>query len=165
MQVKRGVIAAMVGLLVTLTASWACAQQGHIQLKSVAEVEKEVVSQDGKRELQRMPAATVVPGDEIIFTTMYENIGPKRAENAVITNPIPEHMLYQEGSAEGEGTRVAFSVDGGKAYDLPGNLFVFDASGRKFPARTQDYTHIRWTFENPLPSGTKGKVRFRAVLK
>jgi hypothetical protein len=35
----------------------------------------------------------------------------------------------------------------------------------KYPARSEDYTHIRWQIRKPLPSGAKGEVSFRAILK
>ncbi len=162
MQTSRKVPIWVLLLLVLPAVVWA---QGHIQLRSVAEVDKAVVNEEGKKEVERLPAEKVLPGSEVIFTTYYENTGKEMVENAVITNPVPEHMVYSEGSAQGAGTRIAFSVDNGQSYDIPARLFIFDAAGRKFPARVQDYTHIRWTFDKPLPSGAKGEVSFRAILK
>lgn len=164
MRTKRVIISAIMAVTVLLTASWAQAQ-GHIQLKSVAEVEKETLNAAGQKEIQRVPADKVVPGTQVLFTTYYENISKEVAQNTVITNPIPEHMRYTENSAQGAGGRITFSIDGGKTYETPAKLFVVDSAGRKFPARIQDYTHIRWTFENPLPSGAKGAVSFRAILE
>ena len=74
-------------------------------------------------------------------------------------------MIYTQNSARGKGTKITFSIDGGKTYDAPAKLFIFDASGRKFPARPQDYTHIRWSFGDPLLPGAKGEVSFRAILQ
>lgn len=168
MQTKKTIITAIVALAALLTVPWAQAQaqgQGHIKLTSRAWQEKQVFNSEGKKELKRVPAAKVLPGDEVIFTISYENIGKQAAENAEITDPIPAHMTYTPNSAQGAGTRITFSVDGGKTYAMPGKLFIFDAAGRKYPARPQDYTHIRWTFEKPLPPGAKGEVSFRAVLK
>ena len=154
-----------IALLVAMPLSaWAQAK-GHIQLQSVAEVEQEVMNAEGKMEIKRMPAAKVIPGTEVIFTQRYKNVSKESAENAVITNPIPGHMLYKEGSAQGEGARITYSVDNGQSYNIPAKLFVYDAAGRKFPARAKDYTHIRWTFTRPLPSGGTGEVSFRAILE
>ena len=164
MPAKRVSIPVIVTILVALTAAWAHAQ-GTIELKSVAEVEKEVFNTEGKKEVQRRPAVKVLPGDEVIFTTVYHNTSKEVAENAVITNPVPEHMIYTQNSARGQDTRITFSVDGGKTYDVPVKLFVYDASGRQFPARPRDYTHIRWTFGDPLPPGATGEVSFRAILQ
>ncbi|MBT8339328.1 MAG: hypothetical protein HKP58_11090 [Desulfatitalea sp.] len=136
-----------------------------IALSSRAEVEQTVVNDKGQKEIKRMPAAEVLPGTEVIFVTTFENSSRQVAENAVITNPIPEHMRLQIGSVRGAGAAASFSVDGGKTYHCLDQLFIYDAAGRKFPARNRDITHIRWKFENPLPPGAKGEVSFRAVLE
>ena len=154
----------MVLVLAAPMAVWA-QPNGHIELTSVAEMEKELFSEEGKKEVKRVPAAKVVPGSEVIFTTTYKNVSKEKAEKAVITNPIPEHMIYTDNTARGTGTKITFSIDNGKSFNIPAKLFVFDAAGRKFPARSKDYTHIRWEMNNPLPSGAKGEVSFRAILK
>lgn len=159
----KRIVSAVIGIiLATAAGAWA---QGHIKLTSMAHVEKEVVNEQGKKEFRKVLAEKVIPGTEVIFTTYYENISDEAVENAVITNAVPQHMIFQEGSVRGNGTRVNYSIDGGKSYDAPANLFIFDGSGRKFAARPQDYTHIRWTFDSPLPSGAKGEVSFKAVLR
>jgi uncharacterized repeat protein (TIGR01451 family) len=164
MRAKSICILWMALVLAIPVAGWA-QSKGHIKLTSVAEIEKEVVNAEGQKEVKRMPATEVVPGTEVIFTTTYENVSKETAERAVITNPVPEHMIYSENSASGVGTRITFSVDNGKSFKVPAKLFIFDAAGRKFPARPQDYTHIRWEVIKPLPSGAKGEVSFRAILK
>ncbi len=151
-------------LLAAPAVGWAQAK-GHIQLTSVAEIEKEVFNQEGKKELKRMPAETVIPGSEVIFTTVFENISKEKAQQAAITNPVPEHMIYKADSAAGKDTAITFSVDNGKSYNIPAKLFVSDAEGRKIPARPQDYTHIRWELRAPLAPGKTGEVSFRAILK
>ncbi len=150
--------------LLCLVATWTAAQR-LIQLKSVAEVESVTVDKDGKKTVHRVQATNVMTGQEVIFTTYYENVSNEVAENSVIVNPIPANMVYEENSAMGAGTQITFSIDGGNTYDIPSRLFVFDAAGRKFPVQPGDYTHIRWTFEAPLPPGAKGKVSYRAILK
>jgi hypothetical protein len=164
MSVKKIVLMGIVLLIAVPLSAWS-QSRGHIVLQSVAEVEQAVMNAEGKKEIKRVPAAKVVPGTEVIFSQRYENIGKQPADNAVITSPIPEHMLYKDGSAQGEGTRITFSVDHGQSYNIPAKLFIFDAAGRKFPARAKDYTHIRWTVIHPLPSGARGEVSFRAILE
>ena len=154
----------LLGLLAAVTGAWA-QSQAHITLQSLAEVEQTVLDQEGRSSVKRVPATKVTPGTEVIFTILYENVSQQAVENAVITNPIPEQMLFREGSAGGGGALITYSVDHGQSYDLPAKLFLQDQAGRKFPARAQDYTHVRWTFETPLPPGAKGEVSFRAVLK
>lgn len=162
MPCKKIVLSALAVFLATVAVAWA---QGHIKLTSVASVEKETINEEGKKEIRMIPAEKVIPGTEVIFTTYYENVSKETVENAVITNPVPEHMIFLEGSATGSGTVIKYSIDGGKTYDTPAKLFILDGVGRKFAARPQDYTHIRWTFESPLASGAKGEVSFKAVLE
>lgn len=154
----------ILALLMAPAVSWA-QTGGHITLTSEALVEKTVVNEEGKRQIQRVKATQVVPGTEVIFVTTYENVSQEKAEQAVITNPVPVHMVYTDGSAQGPGTRITFSIDNGKSFNIPAELFIFDAAGRKFPAQPKDYTHIRWEIQKPLPSGAKGEVSFRAILK
>ena len=161
----RRILIIWVVLVLALPPASPAWSNGHIQLTSKAEIEEEVFNAEGKKEVRRLPANKVVPGSEVIFTTIYENISKEKAEKAVITNPVPEHMVYSENSAGGRGTQITFSIDDGKSFNIPAKLFVFDAAGRKFPARPRDYTHIRWEMRNPLPAGAKGEVSFRAILK
>jgi len=145
-------------------SAWA-QEKGAVDLKAVAEMEVEVIGDDGQKETQRVPAAKVVPGDVVFYTINYTNNGEEAAENFVITNPVPEHMVYVAESAQGENTDVAFSVDGGESYDVPGNLTVTDSEGKNIAASVSDYTHVRWVLSEPVaPEGT-GFVIFKAQLK
>ena len=164
MKARSMIIVWIVLLLAMPAASWA-QSSGHIKLTSTALVEKEVVNAEGKKEIKRVKATKVVPGSEVIFVTFYENISKEKADKAVITNPVPAHMIYTDQSARGKGTLITFSIDNGKSFNIPAKLFVLDATGRKFPARPKDYTHIRWEMQHPLPPGAKGEVSFRAILK
>jgi len=145
-------------------ALWA-QQKGSIELKAVAEQEKEVINDKGEKELTRVPAARVVPGDEVIYTINFTNMSEEPADNVVITNPVPEHMVYREGSASGSDTIITYCVDNGKTYDLPGKLTIVGADGKKRPAKGSEYTHIRWTLQKSLIPGKKGHVSFRAQLE
>lgn len=147
-------------------AAWGV-EQGSIELTSIAEVEVKAVSPLGKVEVKREDAAKakVVPGDVVIYSTHYRHIGKDPAEKAVIINPVPEHTLYVDGSAEGKGTKMEFSVDNGKKYGSPKTLMVKGKGGKTRPAAPADYTHIRWTFEKPLKPGAKGGVSFKAKVK
>ena len=153
----------LAAILTAVPLAWA--QQGNIKLTTLAQVEKAVFTEGGRKEIIRVPAEEVVSGTEVIFTTQYENIGTRAVENAVITNPMPDNMIYKDGSARGVGATVTFSIDGGKTYQPVADLFVYDTAGRKYPARPQDYTHIRWTFETVIPSGARGDVSFTAILE
>ena len=159
-------LAAMSLLLLTALPALA-ANPGKIELKSTAEVDVVVKNTKGEKEVVRVEAAkaNVTPGDTVIFTTHYVYQGDQPASNVVINNPLPEHMLYLDGSAEGTGTRIEFSIDQGKNFGAPNQLKVKDAEGKERPATAADYTHIRWTFEGALQNGATGSVSFKAKVK
>jgi uncharacterized repeat protein (TIGR01451 family) len=151
-------------LLVAVCASGSLAAQND-SLKLTTKAEKEVtVTRDGRKETRLTPAQKALPGDVVVFTNHYKNTGSKPADDAAITNPVPEHMVYIDGSAFGEGTAITFSIDKGKTFDAPAKLTKTD-KGKKRAARANEYTHIRWTFTTPLPPGKEGDVGFKAQLK
>ena len=142
-------------------------QKGGLVINTVSEVEITQTSADGKKELKRIDATTgnVAPGQSVIFTNYYTYTGDKPATDVVIKNPVPEHMLYEDGTAEGKGTKIEFSVDKGKTFAMAEKLKVKTAEGKQRQAAAADYTHIRWTLEQPLQNGGKGSVSFRARVK
>jgi len=142
-------------------------QKSAIELKSVAEVDVVENNAQGEKEVKRKEVkdAKVVPGDIVIFTTRYLNTSDKAVNNVTIMNPVPEHMLYVDKSAEGKGARIDFSVDNGKTYAAADKLTVKDAAGKTQPATAQDYTSIRWVITTPVAPGGTGAVSFKALLK
>lgn len=144
-------------------ATPAFAQQGHLNVKTEVQKEEIVVTATGETERRLVAAATVVPGDDVIYTITFTNISAEVAENVVITNPISDNLTYVEGSAFGPGTNIEFSVDGGATYgDL--TALTVEADGVQRPAKTEDITHVRWSMQNELQAGAKGMAQFRARL-
>jgi len=78
------------------------AEEGNIELIMVAEREIKITNPDGSTNVQRVPADKVIPGDDVIYTITYANKGAESAENVVVNNPIPIHMVYVGGSAIGQ---------------------------------------------------------------
>jgi uncharacterized repeat protein (TIGR01451 family) len=153
-------------LVVAMTTGVAAQQQaGLIELNLTAEKEIQVVNDKGVTETQRVPAAKVIPNDKVIYTISYTNVGNEQAENVFITNPVPEHMLYLNGTANGNNTEVTYSIDGGQTFDLAQNLKVTLADGTTRLAIATDYTHIRWTLKNKIAPEEKGVVSFWAQLE
>ena len=136
--------------------------QGCIVLKSVAEVEKEVVNAKGEKSTTLVPAATAVPGVEVIWTITANNICKQPSDKVTINNAVPEHMAYVANSAVGPGTDITYSVDG-KTFGTASQLTV-KADGVERQARSDEYRHIRWVFKNSLQPGAQAFARFRAVL-
>ena len=156
----------MVIALLMPAAVWAQQKKG-IEIKTVSEVEITQTDAEGKKEVKRIDATnkSVAPGTAVIFTNYYTYSGDKPATDVVIKNPVPEHMSYLDGTAEGKNTKIEFSVDQGKTYATADKLKVKSADGKERRAAAADYTHIRWTIEKPLQNGAKGSVSFRAMLK
>lgn len=143
------------------------AEKGGIELKSTAEVDIVVKNDKGVNEVIRVEAASanIVPGDTVIFTTHYANLGNQPATAVVINNPISEHMIYVDGSAEGKGTRIEFSVDHGKTFARPDQLKIKTDAGKERQAAAAEYTHIRWTMTGELAKGAKGFVSYKGKVK
>jgi uncharacterized repeat protein (TIGR01451 family) len=154
---------AVVALAALFFASTAEAKQKHVELEAKAELEVEVVNEDGEKTIQRVPAVKVMPGEIVVYTITAKNVGAEPATNVVITDPVPEHMDYT-GSVTGDGASITFSIDGGKTYDVANALTVPVGGGEK-PAPPEDYTHIRWTFNDALEPGSTHSVEFRARLQ
>jgi uncharacterized repeat protein (TIGR01451 family) len=156
----KSVITAAV-LLAVATA--AAAQQQHLDLTTSVQKEQIVMNIAGETEVQLVPAATVVPGEKVIYSISFRNISDEGAENVVITNPIAAELTYVDGSATREGADIQFSIDGGASFANRNELAV-DEDGAQRPAEAKDFTHIRWVLQEELAAGAQGVMRFAAVL-
>jgi uncharacterized repeat protein (TIGR01451 family) len=153
-----GLVAIVAGSL----GGQAFADQGCIVLKSVAEVEQEVVDAKGVKTRKLVPVTKAVPGVEVIWTVTANNTCKQPSEKVTINLPVPEHMTYVANSATGPGSDISYSLDG-KTFGTNGQLTVRD-NGAARPARTDEYRHVRWTFKDSLAPGATAMARFRAVL-
>jgi uncharacterized repeat protein (TIGR01451 family) len=144
---------------------FAAPEKGAIEVKNVAEIEKEVKTTDGKVEKKRELIKHAPPGTEVIYTTTFTNISSKPAGNIVLDNPVPKDTTLVAGSVFGQNTDISYSVDGGKKFDRAENLRVKTAEGRERPATSADYTTLRWSYKGDLAPGQRGEVGFRAVIK
>lgn len=136
-----------------------------MQLKTEAFREVDVTDKSGKKEKKRQPLTRALPGQEVIYDITYRNAGSKPAEKVVVNNAVPKGLIYQPGSAQGAGTRIEFSVDGGQTYGALETLRVTGADGKPRAAKADEVTHLRWTLMTALKPGAEGKVSYRAVLK
>ena len=139
------------------------AQRGCIELKTVAEVEQQYVDERGNTATRLVPAAKVVPGDEIVWTIVASNVCSAPAGDIAITNPVPQHMRYVGDSAFGPGAAIEFSVDG-NAFAAADALTVAEADGSRRPARADDYSAIRWVLATPIGPNETWLVRYRAAV-
>lgn len=143
-------------------SSQAFAQANCIELKTTAEVEKEVVNDKGEKSKVLVAAGKVVPGTEVVWTVTANNVCKQPSDKVVISNPVPEHMTLVAGSVIGAGSDITFSVDG--TTFAPAGKLTVNENGATRPARADEYKLIRWEFRNSLQPGASAFGRFRAVL-
>jgi uncharacterized repeat protein (TIGR01451 family) len=140
-------------------------QENRIELQVTAQREIEEVDDEGEVELVRIFAKKILPGDEVIYTIEYSNIGYDAADRVGVTCPLPEGMRYRKFSAAGDGAEILFSIDDGHTFDEPANLIVRNDEGDVAKAKTRHYTHIRWRLLKHVAAGSSGSVSFRATLE
>jgi uncharacterized repeat protein (TIGR01451 family) len=162
------IIALRIVLLVTslgtgATALAQTAERGCIELKTVAEIEESYIDERGNTATRLTPAAKVVPGDEVVWTIVANNVCTTAAGDVAITNPVPEHMRYIGNSAFGPGANIEFSLDG-TAFAAPEALVVAEADGSRRQARAEEYSAIRWALPRPMGPSESLMVRYRATV-
>jgi len=140
-------------------------EKGTLELTMLAEQEVVVENEDGEKEIKREPISKVIPGDHIIYTIICKNIGEENADSVVINNPIPEQTQYVPGTAGGEDSEIVFSIDGGKTFDKPENLIVFDEEGNEQIATADKYTNVRWVLNGFIPPKGEAQFYYRVELK
>lgn len=154
------------GLLALPFVSTAVYAKPEIQLTMTAE--KEVaVTEGGKKVVKRVPAQTSAPGEVLIYTLNYKNVGDEKATAVKVDNPLPAGARYVADSASGANAEITFSVDGGKTFARPEQLTVEKTkAGQKEKARADavDYTTIRWVISEIGP-GKSGQLGFRAQVQ
>jgi len=153
------------GLNIAIAQDDTGAPQGYLQLRTVVEKIVESVDESGQSTTELVPVESAVPGDEVVYTVTFKNVGDQAADNILITNPIPAEMRYVEGSAFGPGTDIQYSADGGEFYAEPAAIQVRDDTGNERVASADEYTHIRWMLNGSLGAGAQGFARFRAVIR
>lgn len=139
------------------------AERGCIELKTVAETQEAYVDERGNAATRLVPAAKVVPGDEVVWTIVANNVCTTPAGDIAITNPLPEHMRYVGSSAFGPGSNIEFSLDG-STFAVPEALVVAEADGSRRAARADEYLAIRWVLARPMGPSESLIVRYRATV-
>ena len=151
-------------LVLSLLSAPSFAAQSPIEITSDVNELVLFMDKDGKEQRQILPAEEITPGDRILFTSSFKNKGKEATENVMITNPIPAHTRYLEGTAKGENCIITFSVDGGKVWGDAKTLKVRQKDGEYRAATAADYTHIRWNYTPALQPEEKKSISFETRL-
>jgi len=126
-----------------------------------------LVEKSGKKVEQRIIASEVLPGDVLVYTLTYKNVGDEAAKDIKVNNPIPKDTAYVLDSAYGPGAKITFSVDGGKTFNEPSLLrYEVGVKGKveKREASPEQYTDIRWAVEE-VGVGKSGVASFRVRVQ
>lgn len=149
-------LAAMLALSAAPAAQAQAAQP--VELKSDVKVDK-LVTENGKEKHVLVDPKTVVPGDKLIFTTAYRNLGKETFKDFVVNNPIPAGVALAPQGAE----KLEVSTDGGKTWGRLSALRVADANGGR-AAQAGDVTHVRWILPVLAP-GANGVLTYNAIVR
>jgi uncharacterized repeat protein (TIGR01451 family) len=135
-----------------------------VRFANTAQKQNISVDEDGVKRITLTSTDLIVPGDTVVYTSTFTNIGTEDVSNIVVSNPIPANTQYIVFSAKGKTTRVSFSVDGGKTFAAPAQLTVVDNNGIKQTAKPKDYTDIRWVYQGTLSAGSSSSVSFNVSI-
>jgi len=156
----------LVTMILTLLMAVAVpAANAQVKLDNTIKKVETFVNEAGDVERRLVDATSVVPGDELQYTERFTNNGelPVDAGTIVITDVVPAHTEYLDGTAFGAGTQVLYSVDG-ERFAAPVDLSLVK-EGVEVIASAKDYRSIRWTFGPQLQPGDSGYVSFNVRLK
>jgi len=149
-------------LLTLMLASVALYAEVSISSTSYQEVVK--VNSSGEKVKEWIPTAKVVPGTIVRYVNTLNNSGEEKATKLVVNNPIPENMEYVANSATCQSEcSIRYSVDGGKTFQEPSELFVGEDQERHL-AQAKEYTNIRWVL-TALDAHSTSSVAYKAKLK
>ena len=154
------ILLTLLTLSLPLTMPVAALADGAISTKITSFVEKTVPGINGASKLVLQEPKQVYPGDKIVYVLSYHNSGAQPATNFAITDPIPQHLVF-DGTPD---SSALVSVDGGKSWGALGALKVSSSSGVR-AARPEDVTHVRWALKTAIPAGAEGKLSFRGTVK
>jgi uncharacterized repeat protein (TIGR01451 family) len=156
---------ALVAFAVFMDFSMASIPKTPVTITSQVNELVQQVDADGQARLVAVKPDRIVPGDRVLYTTHIANHGAQASDNIVITNPIPEHVRYLGGTAQGENFTIVYSIDGGNNWGQPEQLQVRAADGQVRQAKPDEYTHIRWQYRAALQPAETQQISYQAQLK
>lgn len=146
-------------------------QQSPIQLKLAAERQSLLAVASGRVEWIPLPTdASVRPGEIIRYVVTASNISDRTIKKLVVTQPIPRNAVYVLNSAtlpKFEGSKLDYSIDGGKNYRENPTVRVKLDSGEIVdrPAPASLYTNVRWNLGDAFPSQTVVNVSYQVRIR
>lgn len=147
-------------------------QQQPVQLLLSAELKQVKKDNSGKEIIAWNPLpnnAQVQPQSILRYTVTAQNNTSRSMRNLVVSQPVPDGMVYVLATAtrpETRGAKVDFSIDGGKSFtDKPVIKVREQGKVVEKPAPAEAYTHVRWNFGESLPANSKVLVSYQVRVK
>jgi len=138
--------------------------QANVTISSTSLQEVTKVTATGEKIKEWAKTEKVVPGTVVRYVNTLVNSGNTTATKLLVKNPIPNNMEYVADSASCQGTcSVSYSVDGGKTFNDPSELYVGVGENRHV-AKASEYTDIQWIV-NSLSANSQSFVEYKARLK
>lgn len=112
--------------------------------------------------------AEVKPGELIRYQVDLANTGDAEARKPSALGRIPAGTLFVLASATSTpDLMVEYSIDGGLTFSQQPTIVVEDEHGNKrtVPAPASLYTTIRWTWNDPIPSGDSTSVFYQVQVR
>jgi len=110
----------------------------------------------------------VKPGEILDWQIVSSNEGTGAARDYKAVGHIPAGTALVAGSAAGEsGSRVTYSIDGGKTYSTQPVVEERqpDGSVKKVPAPVSMYTEVRYEWSDALAAGGKLSASYKVRVK
>lgn len=119
----------------------------------------------GKAVKKWQKATKVVPGDIVKYVDTVTNSADTPVKNVKVVNPINKNLAYVANSAKSSlKSSIKYSVDGGKSFDVPNNLYVVGKDKKKHKAKASQYNAIEFVLSE-VPAKSKTDVEFKVKLK
>ena len=100
------------------------------------------------------PAPRLQPGDVVRYTISGNNRTEQPISGLVLNDDIPQNMVIVLGTARVENGvgEITYSADAGKTYAVSPMIRETRPDGTLVsrPANPEEYTHVRWTFTEPV---------------
>jgi uncharacterized repeat protein (TIGR01451 family) len=108
------------------------------------------------------------PGDTIHYTIIARNVGDAVMSEPVVTDPIPQGVIYIPNSARGEDSEILFSINKGLGFvPWPPTYSVQDKDGNPIQkeASPEMITDIRWVIQTSLEPNEQKILEFNVIVK
>lgn len=139
-------------LCLALGSSWAQAQ---VQ----TDLRAEKLQKQANGQTTSTSAADARPGDAVVYTASYRNVGKDAVRQLVATVPVPPSMEWQ-GAGDDKNPPTAASADGVNFAPMPLTRKVRGPDGKEQlqPVPLHEYRALRWTFAE-LAAGAVATVK------